>query len=148
MSRATTMSRATSRSSLERSTPRRDRRARVRRPRASHRIDRARTTASRGARVVARSARIHRSMRFDSTRRARAPHSTTRRRRMATRRALRPLMDRVLVERIAPATKSVGGVLLPESMTGKTVRRRRGRRLAKDGRRRRARACMNECMNE
>jgi hypothetical protein len=70
MSRATTMmmSRATSRSSLERSTPRRDRRARVRRPRASHRIDRARTTASRGARVVARSARIHRSIRFDSTR--------------------------------------------------------------------------------
>ena len=41
---------------------------------------------------------------------------------MATRRALRPLMDRVLVERIAPATKSVGGVLLPESMTTKTVR--------------------------
>jgi len=37
-------------------------------------------------------------------------------------------MDRVLVERIAPATKSVGGVLLPESMTEKTVRRRRGRR--------------------
>ena len=141
MSRATTMRRATSRSSLERSTPRRDRRARVRRPRASHRIDRARTTASRGARVVARSARIHRSIRFDSIRfHARAPHSTTRRRRMATRRALRPLMDRVLVERIAPATKSVGGVLLPESMTGKTVRRRRGRRLAKDGRRRRAHA--------
>jgi co-chaperonin GroES (HSP10) len=53
-------------------------------------------------------------------------------------------MDRVLVERIAPATKSVGGVLLPESMTGKTVRRRRGRRLAKDGRRRRAHGCMNE----
>ncbi|ABO99895.1 co-chaperonin 10, mitochondrial [Ostreococcus lucimarinus CCE9901] len=30
-------------------------------------------------------------------------------------------MDRVLVERIAPATKSVGGVLLPESMTGNTM---------------------------
>jgi len=52
---------------------------------------------------------------------------------MATRRALRPLMDRVLVERIAPATKSVGGVLLPESMTTKTVRARATRRRAKDG---------------
>ena len=66
------MRRATSRSSLERSTPRRDRRARVRRPRASHRIERARTTASRGARVVARSSSIHRSIRFDSIPRARA----------------------------------------------------------------------------
>jgi len=41
-------------------------------------------------------------------------------------------MDRVLVERIAPATKSVGGVLLPESMTGKTVRRQR-RTKAREG---------------
>jgi len=42
---------------------------------------------------------------------------------MATRRLLRPLMDRVLVEKITPPTKSVGGVLLPETMTGKRVRR-------------------------
>jgi len=28
-------------------------------------------------------------------------------------------MDRVLVEKITPPTKSVGGVLLPETMTGK-----------------------------
>ena len=41
---------------------------------------------------------------------------------MATRRLLRPLMDRVLVEKITPPTKSVGGVLLPETMTGKRVR--------------------------
>ena len=41
---------------------------------------------------------------------------------MATRRLLRPLMDRVLVEKITPPTKSVGGVLLPETMTGKQVR--------------------------
>ena len=32
-------------------------------------------------------------------------------------------MDRVLVEKITPPTKSVGGVLLPETMTGKRVRR-------------------------
>lgn len=31
-------------------------------------------------------------------------------------------MDRVLVEKITPPTKSVGGVLLPETMTGKQVR--------------------------
>lgn len=40
---------------------------------------------------------------------------------MAARRALRPLLDRVLVERIVAPTKSVGGVLLPESMTSSKV---------------------------
>jgi len=41
---------------------------------------------------------------------------------MAARRALRPLLDRVLVERIVAPTKSVGGVLLPESMASAKVR--------------------------
>uniref|UniRef100_A0A7S1EP43 Protein groES n=2 Tax=Ostreococcus mediterraneus TaxID=1486918 RepID=A0A7S1EP43_9CHLO len=35
----------------------------------------------------------------------------------ATRRLIKPLLDRVLVEKITPPTKSLGGVLLPESMT-------------------------------
>merc|ERR1712228_922561 len=34
---------------------------------------------------------------------------------MATARRLIPLLDRVLVKRIEPPTKSIGGVLLPES---------------------------------
>ena len=41
---------------------------------------------------------------------------------MAARRALRPLLDRVLVERIVAPTKSVGGVLLPESTASAKVR--------------------------
>lgn len=32
-----------------------------------------------------------------------------------------PLLDRVLVEKIAPPTKSVGGVLLPESAVQKVA---------------------------
>ncbi|CAM6121845.1 unnamed protein product [Calypogeia fissa] len=32
-----------------------------------------------------------------------------------------PLLDRVLVEKIVPPTKSVGGILLPESASSKTV---------------------------
>eukprot|EP00850_Spirogloea_muscicola_P025433 SM003072S11775 [mRNA] locus=s3072:979:1528:+ [translate_table: standard] len=35
----------------------------------------------------------------------------------AVGRRLKPLLDRVLVEKIVPASKSVGGVLLPESAT-------------------------------
>ncbi|CEG00377.1 Chaperonin Cpn10, conserved site [Ostreococcus tauri] len=35
---------------------------------------------------------------------------------MASRlRAIRPLLDRVLVQRVKPATKTAGGILLPES---------------------------------
>merc|ERR1712228_470095 len=34
---------------------------------------------------------------------------------MATARRLIPLLDRVLVKRIEPPTKSIGGVLLPDS---------------------------------
>ena len=32
---------------------------------------------------------------------------------------LLPLFDRVLVEKMAPPTKTVGGILLPESASGK-----------------------------
>ena len=40
----------------------------------------------------------------------------------ATRRLIKPLLDRVLVEKITPPTKSLGGVLLTESMTAGKVR--------------------------
>lgn len=36
-----------------------------------------------------------------------------------TAKKLIPLLDRVLVEKVIPPTKSVGGVLLPESATSK-----------------------------
>eukprot|EP00958_Prasinococcus_capsulatus_P001903 scaffold175_cov414-Prasinococcus_capsulatus_cf.AAC.11 len=43
---------------------------------------------------------------------------------MAARRII-PLLDRVLVERVLPQTKSAGGILLPDSAVAK-VRRRCG----------------------
>ena len=49
----------------------------------------------------------------------------------ATRRLIKPLLDRVLVEKITPPTKSLGGVLLPESMTAGKVRERFGGRRPK-----------------
>merc|ERR1712028_122168 len=42
------------------------------------------------------------------------PLKSTRSRTMAARRLI-PLLDRVLVKRIEPPTKSIGGILLPES---------------------------------
>lgn len=38
---------------------------------------------------------------------------------MSTFKRLIPLLDRVLVERVAARTKTAGGVLLPESATSK-----------------------------
>ena len=49
----------------------------------------------------------------------------------STRRLIKPLLDRVLVEKITPPTKSLGGVLLPESMTAGKVRERIGGRRPK-----------------
>lgn len=41
---------------------------------------------------------------------------------MAAARRLVPLLDRVLVEKVVPPTKSAGGILLPESATASKVR--------------------------
>lgn len=60
------------------------------------------------------------------------PHEderTTTSRAMATKRVIKPLLDRVLVEKSVQATKSLGGVLLPESMTANKVRRTRMKRM-------------------
>ena len=63
---------------------------------------------------------------------------------MAAFKRLVPLLDRVLVEKVAPMTKTVGGILLPETASSK-ARRPRIKMLPGlaegGGRRRAARAC-------
>ena len=49
---------------------------------------------------------------------------------MAAFKRLIPLLDRVLVEKIAAPTKSAGGILLPEQAAGKVRRRKSASRVA------------------